>query len=476
MWFRNDLRLGDNPALDAAAASGRPLVCLYVLEDPGSGQRPPGGASKWWLDKSLRALKDDISKKGGQLVLRKGRAADVLDTVITETGAEMVVWNRRYGAGGRCVDGQIKQDLRARGLTVDSYNGTLLNEPWTLETGSGGYYRVFTPYWKAVWKSYAAPYALSAPTSLDGPQLSSEDIDDWGLHPSAPDWSEGFAPVWTPGEAGARQRLTEFVSNGAQGYDTRRDRPDLHGTSRLSAHLRWGEISPVTVWRTVRGAMDAGEIAQADAMSFLSELVWREFSYVLLFNNPGLADTNYNESFRHMPWRQSAPDLQAWQGGQTGYPMVDAGMRQLWQTGWMHNRVRMITGSFLTKHLLLPWQCGEDWFWDTLVDADPASNAAGWQWVAGSGADAAPYFRVFNPITQGSKFDPSGDYVRRWCPELERLPNKHLHAPWQAPASVLKEAGIELGRDYPRPVIEHMDGRQRALAAYETLKERRQAS
>ena len=476
MWFRNDLRLDDNPALHAAVSSGRPLVCLYVLDEDSDGLRLPGGASKWWLDKSLRALASDIAERGGQLTLRRGAAAGVIEDVVDKTGAQSVVWNRRYDEGGRETDAAIKETLRKRGLRADSFNGSLLNEPWCFETSTGGYYKVFTPYWKTVWKTYEATRTLGTPSSLEGPEVSGDHLDDWALHPTRPDWSGGLEETWSPGEAGARARLDSFLDGPACDYDTHRDRPDLDGTSRLSPHLRFGEISPAAVWRSVREAMRAGEIPEGDAMSYLSELVWREFSYVLLFHNPQLADENYNSDFRHMPWRDSDADLGAWQRGRTGYPMVDAGMRQLWATGWMHNRVRMITGSFLTKHLLLPWQKGEDWFWDTLVDADPASNAAGWQWVAGSGADAAPYFRVFNPITQGEKFDATGAYVRHWCPELKDLPDKHLHAPWKAPKSVLEEAGIELGKDYPLPVIEHMDGRQRALDAYDTLKERRETA
>lgn len=473
MWFRHDLRMDDNPALHAAVSSGRPIVCLFNLDEDSAGLRPIGGASKWWLDKSLSALAGEIKVRGGQLTLRRGPAKKVIDDLVAECGAGSIVWNRRYDAAGREIDADIKQELRARGLKAESYNGSLLNEPWHFKTGSGSYYKVFTPYWKTVWKTYEVPSALGTPSSLDGPELPSEALDDWRLHPGQPDWSTGFDAQWIPGEAGAQARLDTFLNEAAAGYDAMRNRPDRDGTSRLSAHLRWGEISPGMVWRRVREAMHTGAVPETDAMSYLSEIVWREFSYVLLFHNPQLAEHNYNHDFRHMPWRHNGSDLKAWQRGRTGYPIVDAGMHQLWETGWMHNRVRMIAGSFLTKHLLLPWQEGEDWFWDTLVDADPASNSASWQWVAGSGADAAPYFRVFNPITQGEKFDPSGAYVRRWCPELKRLDDKYLHAPWKAPTGVLRDAGIELGKDYPFPVIDHMDGRQRALDAYATLKERR---
>jgi len=475
VWFRKDLRLSENPALAAAAATGKPLILLYILEED-DGQRPLGGASLWWLDKSLRALGEDVSSRGGQLTLRRGRATKVLRSVVEESGADAVYWNRRYAGKAREIDGEVKAWLKEEGHTAESFNGSLLTEPWTIETKDGGYYKVFTPYWKQVRACYVAPEPVDAPDDLSGPSPESDTLDDWGLHPTRPDWSTGFSPVWTPGEAGAAARFEAFLDGPVDTYDDHRNRPDLdNGTSGLSPHLRWGEISPVQVWREVRRRIDDGrfKIDEASAMSFLSEIVWREFSYVLLYHNPELAEENYNSDFRHMPWRDSETDYACWCDGQTGYPMVDAGMRQLWQTGWMHNRVRMITGSFLTKHLLIPWQRGEDWFWDTLVDADPASNSAGWQWVAGSGADAAPYFRIFNPITQGEKFDETGDYVRRWCPELAELPDKYLHAPWTAPDKVLAAAGITLGETYPRPIIDHSDGRQRALDAYDTLKQKR---
>ncbi len=474
VWLRNDLRLADNPALAAAVDTGRPVVCTYILETPAAGQRRLGGAARWWLDKSLRHLAAEIAQRGGQLVLRRGKARAALERLVEDTGAHAVYWNRRYDGGGRAVDAEIKTSLRDRGVGVDSFNGSLLTEPWTVRTGAGGYYKVFTPYWKAVRAGYTAPDPLPAPARLCGKGIESDRLDAWGLHPSQPDWSTGFDAVWTPGEAGAQARLSQWIETGLAAYDACRNRPDIEtGTSGLSPHLRWGEVGPAQVWRAVQARIEAGETDADSAWVFLSEIVWREFAYVLLYHNPDLAEENYNPDFRLMPWRDSEADYRAWTDGRTGFPIVDAGMRQLWSIGWMHNRVRMIAGSLLTKHLLLPWQWGEDWFWDTLVDADPASNSASWQWVAGSGADAAPYFRVFNPITQGQKFDPDGAYVRRWCPELSRLPDRYLHAPWTAPEAVLRQAGIRLDETYPRPVIDHSDGRKRALDAYDTLKERR---
>ncbi|MEO1552748.1 MAG: deoxyribodipyrimidine photo-lyase [Pseudomonadota bacterium] len=477
MWFRRDLRLDDNPALAAAAAaSGNQVICLYILEDPSAG-RAPGGASKWWLDKSLRSLRNSIGALGGQLILRRGDAKSVLQDVIATSGAKSVFWNRRYDRVGREIDADIKVQFKAEGIKVESFNGSVLTEPWTQSTGSGGYYKVFSPYWRSVKANYQAAPAAPRPTSLFAPTLDSDDLDDWQLHPSNPDWSMGFDEPWQPGETGAKQRLISFLENPVSAYKDDRNRPDKEtGTSGLSPHLAFGEIGPAQIWRAAQDRMQSGSVNEAGADTFLSELAWRDFAYVLLFHNPALASENFKPSFDLMPWRDDAAGLSAWQKGETGYPIVDAGMRQLWQTGWMHNRVRMIVASFLTKHLLIHWRHGEAWFWDTLVDADPASNSASWQWTAGSGADAAPYFRVFNPITQGEKFDETGDYVRKWCPELARLPRKFLYQPWEAGPLILEEAGIKLGETYPQPIVAHKFGRERALAAYETLKERRNAA
>ncbi len=476
-WFRRDLRLTDNPGLAAAIEhAGKNVVLLYIRET-NSELREIGGASKWWLDKSLRALSADIEALGGKLILRTGEAQDIIDDILEETGAEAVYWNRRYDLAGRDLDTAIKTELKARGVDAESFNGTVLTEPWTQTTGSGGYYKVYSPYWRSVQANYVCPSQVSTPEAFEDLGVSSEQLDDWGFHPSRPDWSTAFSPEWTPGEAGAKARLSEFLDGPVDRYKDDRNRPDREdGTSGLSPHLAFGEISPTQIWRTTKSRIDAGSLDESNAHKFLSEVVWRDFSYVLLFHNPDLATQNFKSDFDQMPWEDDAALLEAWQKGQTGYPIVDAGMRQLWATGWMHNRVRMIVASFLTKHLLIHWQRGEDWFWDTLVDADPASNSASWQWTAGSGADAAPYFRIFNPITQGEKFDESGDYVRKWCPELARLPRKYLYQPWEAGPLILHEAGVTLGENYPEPIVDHKAGRQRALAAYETLKERRDAA
>ena len=477
MWFRRDLRLDDNPALQAAmTASGGSIICLYILEYL-EGGRASGGASNWWLDKSLRSLSASLTAIGGKLILRRGPADSVLKNLIEETGAKSVFWNRRYDLTGREADTNIKTHLKDAGIEVESFNGSVLTEPWTQRTGSGGYYKVYTPYWRAVQANYECPDHLPAPSEIASIDIPSDDLDDWYLHPTNPDWSAGFDVFWEPGEAGAKNRLSAFLSGPVSDYDVHRNRPDLEsGTSGLSPHLAFGEIGPAQIWRATRSKVDAGEIDEHGARVFLSEVAWRDFSYVLLYHNPELATQNYKPEFDHLPWRDVSDDLEAWQRGQTGYPIVDAGMRQLWQTGWMHNRVRMIVASFLTKHLLIHWSHGEDWFWDTLVDADPAANSASWQWTAGSGADAAPYFRVFNPITQGEKFDETGDYVRKWCPELSDLPRKYLYQPWEAGPQILHQAGIKLGKTYPYPMVDHKTGRQRALDAYETLKQRRDAA
>ena len=477
MWFRRDLRLRDNPALNAAlkTSNGR-IVCVYIREtDP--TLRAMGEASQWWLDKSLRALSADLEALGSQLVLRTGSAGQVIDALLKETGAQSVSWNRRYDRPGREIDSALKSALLAQNISVASFNGTLLTEPWTQATGSGGYYKVYSPYWRAVQTNYVCPPSIDAPSSLLPVKAETEALEDWQLHPHAPDWSAGFDAIWTPGESNARDRLFAFLDGPVETYGDDRDRPDIDfGTSGLSPHLAFGEISPAQVWHATQNRIDANQVEVGHARKFLSEVAWRDFAYVLLFHNPDLAEENYKPDFDLMPWQDDADLLRAWQTGQTGYPIVDAGMRQLWTTGWMHNRVRMIVASFLTKHLLIDWRRGEDWFWDTLVDADPASNSASWQWVAGSGADATPYFRIFNPITQGEKFDQTGNYVRKWCPELARLPRKYLFCPWEAGPLILREAGITLGETYPNPIVDHKTGRARALAAYDILKERRDAA
>jgi deoxyribodipyrimidine photo-lyase len=470
VWFRNDLRVRDNLALLTAAASGRAVVPVFILDDKESDMRALGGAQRWWLHHSLTALSNSLDALDSKLVLRRAEPLVVLNELISDTGAKTVLWNRRYAPDQIKLDTTIKQALRDSGIVVESFGGRIMHEPTQVKTGSGGPYRVYTPFWRAFSEMPDPRPPADSPQEINAYEgnVASDKLEDWSLLPEYPDWADGLREEWTPGEDGARQRLGEFLENALSGYAANRDIPSAPGTSKLSPHLAFGEISPFRIWE----AMECyrGDTPSDDFKTFRKELVWREFSYHLLVNFPDLRTRNYNDDFDAFPWADSDTNLETWQKGLTGYPVVDAGMRQLWQTGWMHNRVRMIVSSFLVKHLLIDWRRGEEWFWDTLVDADPASNTASWQWVAGSGADASPYFRIFNPILQGEKFDPDGEYVKRFVPELAGLPKKFIHKPWEAPISTLRDAGVKLGVTYPRPVIEHKHARERALAAYQSMK------
>ncbi len=474
VWFRQDLRLTDNPALSAAAEPGAPVVPVYVLDDATPGRWAPGGAARWWLHHSLAALAGGLERLGTRLVLRRGRAEDVLPALAEETGAARIVWNRCYEPWAIARDTRLKTALKDRGHHADSFNAALLFEPWTVQTKAGEPFKVYTPFWKACRARADIGSPLPAPQRLPAPHAwpAGDALDDWNLLPTTPDWAGGLRETWRPGEAGAHDRLAAFLDARLGRYKDDRNRPDRDGTSSLSPHLHRGEIGPRQVWAAVQHRLDAGDLTgrEAQAETFLKELVWREFSYHLLYHFPHLPEAPLNERFSDFPWAEDRHRLEVWQKGRTGYPIVDAGMRQLWHTGWMHNRVRMIVASFLVKDLLQPWQAGEAWFWDTLVDADLANNSASWQWVAGCGADAAPYFRVFNPILQGRKFDPDGDYVRRWVPELRGLAADHIHEPWAAPAAALADAGVRLGDTYPEPMIDHKAARREALSAFEQVK------
>ncbi len=473
LWFRNDLRLQDNPALNAALAGGGPVVPVYILDEAGEGTWPAGGASKWWLHHSLAALDASLRDRGSRLILARGESGEVLGDLLTATGARAVYWNRRYEPAVIARDKTLKADLTASGVEAKSFNSALLFEPHTIANKQGKPFQVFTPYWRHCLTQAVAPAATLKPGPLPAPTHwpESATLADFALLPTIR-WDSGFHGVWTPGEAGAHKQLKGFVEEAMSHYEDRRNLPAQPGTSRLSPHLHFGEVGPRQVWAAVRALSGESGVfpPSRGAQVFLSEIGWREFAHHLLFHFPHTPEQPLRDDFKHFPWADDhdAAKLTAWRRGQTGYPIVDAGMRELWQTGWMHNRVRMIAASFLVKHLRLPWQHGAAWFWDTLVDADLASNTLGWQWSAGCGADAAPYFRIFAPVTQGERFDVEGSYVRRWVPEIAKLPDNYLHAPWTAPDNVRAYAGID-GR-YPDPIVDHVTARQEALSAFKALR------
>lgn len=470
-WFRQDLRLSDQPALVAAAAKG-PVICTYILDD--SLAWSMGGASRWWLHHSLTCLKADLDKLGVPLVLRRGAAKKIIPQLAKELGVQAVYWNRCYEPATIARDTDLKSTLKNSGIEVESFNGSLLFEPWEIKNGSGSHFKVFTPFSKACLTTKAPPLPLDKPNKIVGGECTapSDALDDWKLLPTKPDWAKPLKATWHIGEKAAQNQLNAFLGSGLFNYASGRDRPDEENTSRLSPYLHFGEISPRQAFYAARHIAEtnttSGITKQVD--KFISEILWREFSYHLLFAHPDLPDAPLNKAYLNFPWQEDEGLLSAWQKGQTGIPIVDAGMRQLWQTGWMHNRVRMVVASLLIKNMLQPWQHGAAWFWDTLVDADLASNSASWQWVAGSGADAAPYYRIFNPVLQGLKFDPKGDYVRRYVPELAKLSAESIHAPWEASAIELEDAGVTLGKSYPKPVVDLKASRNRALEAHKRIK------
>ncbi|OIH94575.1 deoxyribodipyrimidine photo-lyase [Curtobacterium sp. MCBA15_001] len=442
VWLRDDLRLADNPALRAGIDHGGDLTVVYVLDEESEGIRPLGGAARWWLHHSLASLDADLQQRGSRLVLRAGAAADVIDALVADTGADGVYWNRRYGPVERAIDAGIKASLHDRGIDVHSFAASLLWEPWTVLNGSGEAYKVFTPFWRAAQALPEPRHPLPKPRTLPDPSSATGDaLDDWALLPTTPDWAGGLRDAWTPGEHGAAELLEDFVEHALEDYD-QRDEPAMAATSDLSPHLRWGEISPYQVWHRLHGTLEPHQRQQAPA--FLRQLAWREFNWHEYFHCEQLATVNVRREFDAFPWRDAPDDeLQRWYHGTTGFDLVDAGMRELWSSGAMHNRVRLATASFLVKNMLVDWRIGEQWFWDTLVDADPANNAGNWQWVAGSGFDAAPYFRVFNPDRQLERFDKHREYVRRWVPADE---------------------------ERPEPMLDLRETRQRALDAYDRMR------
>ncbi|RUR10169.1 deoxyribodipyrimidine photo-lyase [Legionella sp. km772] len=459
IWFRQDLRCQDNPAL-TQACQHQQLLPLYIQEMPPT--LAVGSAQRWWLHHSLNSLRASLRERHLDLFLRQGDALSILEELIAQHPIEAVYWNRCYEPSTRQRDERIKTLLKQLGIKVISFNGSLLHEPWEVLNKTGEHFKVFTPYWRQCLKQMTTqrmPQIKTWPTLY---AIESESLADWQLLPKKPNWAAGFSQHWQPGEQGAWQQLSRFLNNDLASYKQARNNPGDECTSRLSPHLHFGELSPQQIWAAVQDKMQDLTCNLASVECFLSELGWREFSYQLLYHQPQLPEQNFKKSFDAFVWDDNTAALSLWQKGLTGYPIVDAGMRELWATGFMHNRVRMITASFLTKDLLIDWRHGAAWFWDTLVDADLANNSASWQWVAGSGADAAPYYRIFNPVLQGEKFDPQGCYVKRWLPELAPISNKWIHCPWQAPNFA--------STGYPAPIVDHALARQIALERYKQLK------
>lgn len=463
VWFRQDLRLADNPAFFEACTKHETVIPVYIFDEKNSVL---GEAQAWWLHHSLQALNDSLTTQLGlKLILRKGKPLEIILDLLNTFRINAIYWNRCYEPKNIERDKKIKATFQESGIDVFSFNGSVLNEPWTISNKNGGFFKVFTLYWKTCRQgliSQAEKLVTHKPASVD---MMSDGLQDWKLLPHL-DWASQFPSFWTPGEKGAQKRLGEFITNHLQGYKTNRDIPEKQATSLLSPHLHFGEISPGALLRAVEYAKLDPHCDLAGAEHFLSELGWRDFSYYLLYHVPTLPYENFKSEFNAFPWHNDLSLLKRWQKGMTGYPIVDAGMRELWASGYMHNRVRMIVASFLTKGLFIDWRSGADWFLDTLVDADLANNSASWQWVAGCGVDAAPYFRIFNPVLQSQKFDPNGVYIRRWVPELASLNNDVIHAPWES----TNAASIYSTSNYPKPIINHSESRSKALGYYGQLK------
>ena len=473
LWFRQDLRLHDNPALNAAIATGKPVVPAYIWAPEEEGHWQPGAASRWWLHHALKSLDESLTKLGAPLIIRLGSSLETLMELVKETDADTVIWNDRYEPLALQRDSKLREQLQRVGVKVATFNSTLLFEPDQIVSKSGGPYKVFTAFWnRCSEESVACP--LPTPRELEGlpKQPNSIDLTELKLLPTIK-WDSGIKLHWAPGEAQSLQRLEDFLDESIHNYNDGRNLPAEDDTSRFSPYLHFGELSVRQAWHAIKDRLQKKRgtpgFDPSSARVFMRELGWREFAYHILINFPHTTDMSMHAAFDRLPLPVDHDILHAWQKGQTGYPIVDAGMRELWHTGWMHNRMRMIAASFLTKHLLQPWQAGAEWFWDTLVDADLANNSMGWQWVAGSGVDAAPFFRIFNPVLQGEKFDPRGEYVRRWVPELNGLPDRVIHTPWKATSEQRQQAGLAAG-DYPFPIVDHAMARHRALEAFALIR------
>jgi len=464
VWFRQDLRCHDNPAFATACNQHQFVIPLYIYDEQ---TLPLTGAQKWWAHHSLSALDKKLQEYGLRLILRRGNACELLAQLVNEVDIDAVYWNRCYEPAAIARDKSIKEMLQVQGVNVTSSNGSLLNEPWEIKNKSGDYFKVFTPFWKHCLQKNSFSQPIDHHGNPQPFNVPGDRITDWKLLPEKINWAAEFGQYWQPGEEGAQQKLDAFIRHHLPGYKETRDFPAKDATSKLSPHLHFGEISPWQIRRAIDFATLNKNVDLRSAEYFLSELGWREFSYHLLYHFPALPESNFKTQFDGFAWNNDADLLTRWQRGLTGFPIVDAGMRELWRTGYMHNRVRMITASFLIKDCLIDWRLGAAWFLTTLVDADLANNSASWQWVAGSGADAAPYFRIFNPVRQSEKFDPDGEYIRRWVAELAGVSDKWIHQPWCAPAG---ELGLTLGEDYPAPVIDHEKARSLALMNYQKLK------
>jgi deoxyribodipyrimidine photo-lyase len=471
VWLRRDFRLADHPALRYACEHADSVVLAYIHAPEEEAPWQPGAASRWWLHHSLSEFATQLGKFKQTLVIRSGSSLTSLQHLIRDSGATLVVWNRLYEPKLIERDAAIKKTLRESGVEAHSLNGALLLEPWEIKTQQGTSFKVFTPFWRASsTQLHTLPPPQAAPKTIPvlDKQLPSASIDSLQLLPTI-NWDAAFYKAWQPGEAGAHRQLKQFLNSACADYKTARDLPAVAGTSKLSPHLHFGEITPRQIYAALKShAIEARDAEGSDA--YLREVGWREFAHHLLYHFPHTTDAPFNPRFANMQWETNNAALRAWQRGTTGIPLVDAGMRELWTTGYMHNRVRMIAASFLTKNLRIHWQEGARWFWDTLVDADLANNSMGWQWVAGCGADAAPYYRIFNPVLQSERFDGEGAYLRRWLPELTQLSDKHIHQPWAAPDAALRAAGIQLGRDYPKPIADLARTRDLALQSYQALK------